>query len=343
MIETPRFWWRPDQVWAKRLLAPAGALYGAVTAQRMARPGRRLDRPVICVGNLVAGGAGKTPTVLWLVERLVGRGQQPAVLSRGYGRQKGDIDEVIRVDGERHTAHQVGDEPLLIARAAPCFVSADRRRAAQAAIASGATLLLLDDGLQNPSLAKTAAIAVVDGATGIGNGACLPAGPLRAPLGRQLPFVSLLLVLGDGAAGDGVAAEAGRRGIAVARGELRPGAQALQALHGRRLVAFAGLGRPEKFFRTLEDAGLDVVGRSSFPDHHLFGAADLARLQAAARRASADLVTTEKDRVRLPRDFPTLTLPVSLDVTDPAPLDAMLARALEQYRIRWNRIAIPSR
>ncbi|HEX4768837.1 MAG TPA: tetraacyldisaccharide 4'-kinase [Lichenihabitans sp.] len=328
MIETPRFWWRPDQVWAKRLLAPAGALYGAVTARRMARPGRRLDRPVICVGNVVAGGAGKTPTVLWLVERLEARGQRPVVLSRGYGRQRGDGDEVIRVDGDRHTAREVGDEPLLIARTAPCFVAADRRRAAEAAVASGGTVLLLDDGLQNPSLTKTASIAVVDGTTGIGNGACLPAGPLRAPLGRQLPFVSLILVLGDGAAGDGVAAEAGRQAVAVARGDLRPDARALQALRGRRLVAFAGLGRPDKFFRTLEEAGLDLVGRSSFPDHHPFREVDLARLLASARQASADLVTTEKDRVRLPADFPALTLPVSLDIEDPAPLDAMLDRAL---------------
>ncbi len=328
MIETPRFWWRPDRVWAKRLLAPAGAFYGAITARRMARPGQQFDRPVICVGNVVAGGAGKTPTVLWLVERLEARGQRPAVLSRGYGRQRGGVDEVIRVDLDRHTAREVGDEPLLIARVAPCFVAADRRRAAEAAIASGATVLLLDDGLQNPSLAKTAAIAVVDGATGIGNGACLPAGPLRAPLGRQLPFMSLLLVLGDGAAGDGVAVEARRRAISVARGDLRADARALQALRGRRLVAFAGLGRPEKFFGTLEDAGLDLAGRSSFPDHHPYRTADLARLLAAARHASADLVTTEKDLVRLPVDFPVLTLPVSLDIRDPAPLDAMLDRAL---------------
>ena len=319
----PRFWWQGGASWASRLLAPAGAVYGAITAQRMARPGRSLAIPVVCVGNFVVGGAGKTPVTLDLVRRLIRRAERPAVLSRGYGRDSAAA-ALLRVEPGRHGAREAGDEPLLLARLAPTYVAADRLAGAAAAIADGATILVLDDGLQNPALAKSLSLAVVDGEAGIGNGACLPAGPLRAPMTSQWRFVSALCVIGPGRAGDTLAEEARRRAIPVLRARLEPEPAAVATLGGRRLLAFTGIGRPEKFFRTIETCGLDLVARRAFPDHHPFGPEDRRLLLADAEAHDADLVTTEKDRVRLPPDFPVLVLPVSLRFDDVAALDSLL-------------------
>ena len=325
--QAPRFWWTAEKTLAARLLWPAGALYGAVTTRRMARAGRRVGVPVICVGNFVAGGAGKTPTAMKVARKLIARGERPAFLSRGYGGTS-DRSGVLRVDPERHRASEAGDEPLLLGRVAPTFVSADRCAAARAAIAAGATVLVLDDGLQSPALDRDAAIAVVDGEAGVGNGLCIPAGPLRAPLDRQWPTVSLLCVLGAGTAGWELSARASSLGVPTCRAWLRPDAAALAGLQGRRLYAFSGIGRPEKFFSTLEEQRLSLVGRRAFPDHHAFGERDRLSLLDQARRLGADLVTTEKDRVRLPADFPVLTLPVVLEFADDHPVDALLDRLL---------------
>ena len=232
----------------------------------------------------------------------------------------------MRVDPDRHAAAEVGDEPLLLARAAPCYVARDRVAAARAAAAAGATMVLMDDGLQNPALARDLAIAVVDGAVGVGNGLCLPAGPLRAPLERQWPAVDLVVVIGAGVAGDAVAAEAARRGKPVLRAAVEADARALRRLGGRPLLAFSGIGRPAKFFDTLEAAGLRVAERVAFPDHHAFTARDRERLAAAASAAGATLVTTEKDRVRLPEGFAVEVLPVRLAFDDPETLGDALGR-----------------
>jgi tetraacyldisaccharide 4'-kinase len=306
-------------------LAPLGHVYGAVTARRMAKAGFATAIPVVCVGNFVAGGAGKTPTALAIARRLEASGRAPAFLSRGYGGRLSRCG-VTRVDPARHVAAEVGDEPLLLARQAPTFVAADRRAGAAAAIAAGADILVLDDGLQNPSLRKDLSIAVVDGAAGVGNGFCMPAGPLRAPLARQWPNVSLLCLIGPGAPGEDVARTAAAAGLPMIRGRLVPEAAALDALRGRRIFAFAGIGRPEKFFATLAEHGLDVVGRRSFADHHPYAPADLAALTAAAAGLGAVLVTTEKDRMRLDISFAVLCLPVRLVFADATPLDALLAR-----------------
>ena len=220
----------------------------------------------------------------------------------------------------------MGDEPLLLARLAPTYVAADRVAAARAAVGDGATILVLDDGLQSPALQKTASIVVVDGAAGVGNGLCLPAGPLRAPLSVQWRFVAALCVVGAGEAGDALAADAGRRALPVLRARLEPQADAVTALKGRRFLAFSGIGRPEKFFRTAEQSGLEVVGRRSFPDHHLFGPQDRYDLSRAAERLGAELLTTEKDRVRLPAEFPARVLPVTLRLDDPGILDDLVDR-----------------
>ena len=175
----PRFWARERPGLAARALAPLGALYGLATARRMARPGTRVDAPVICVGNYVVGGAGKTPTAIAVARLLQNAGERVAFLSRGYGGAPRAAP--TRVDPHLHGALAVGDEPLLLARVAPCWVGADRVAAAREAIADGASVLVLDDGLQNPALVKDYAIAVIDGEAGFGNGLCFPAGPLRAP------------------------------------------------------------------------------------------------------------------------------------------------------------------
>ncbi len=328
-MRAPDWWWQPRPTVTAWLLAPLGAGYGALTAARMARSGVRLGVPVICVGNLVAGGAGKTPTALAIAVLLQKSGARPAFLSRGYGGTSGRA--VLRVDPALHRAAQAGDEPLLLAAAAPTFVGADRRLAAQAAVAAGADVLIMDDGLQNPSLAKAFALAVIDGRTGLGNGLCLPAGPLRAPPPRQWPFLSAVCVIGDGPAGAQAAALATAAGKPVLTARLAPDPAVIDALRGRRLLAFAGIGRPSKFTDTLREEGLDVVGLRAFPDHHPFSAADRDGLQRDAAAAGALLVTTAKDRVRLPPDFPAQAVPVGLVFDRPADLRAALSAALRAH------------
>ena len=321
----PRFWWRRAGP-AALALAPLGAVYGAITAHRMTRTGARIGVPVLCIGNFVVGGAGKTPTALAVAARLVARGHSPAFVSRGYGRRRrrGATGAVTRVEPNHDRAEDVGDEPLLLARAAPCYVSDDRVAAARAAVAAGATVVVLDDGFQNPSLGKDASLVVVDGAGGVGNGFCLPAGPLRAPLSRQWASTTLLAVIGAGSAGDAVATEAIRHGVDVVHGALEPDAAAVAALRNRRLLGFSGIGRPEKFFETLTGCGLDLAGRLGFPDHHAFTEDDRNALLRAAAETKSCLVTTEKDIVRLPEGFPAAVLPVTLSFADDRPLERLL-------------------
>lgn len=325
----PDFWWDVRPGLRARLLAPLGALLGGIAARRMGRPGLRLPVPVICVGNFVVGGAGKTPMVLAVLRHLSGSGRRAAVLSRGYGGGSGR-QGVTRVDPARHGAADVGDEPLLLAAAAPTYVAADRAAGAAAALADGAQILVLDDGMQNPALAKDLVLAVVDGARGIGNGLCLPAGPLRAPMAAQWPVVDRLCIIGPGAAGDAVAHAATRRGCPAFRARLVPRPASVAALRRQRLLALAGIGHPAKFFATLEAEGLDLVERRAFPDHHPFDAADRAALLARAEALGARLVTTEKDRVRLPPDFLAATLPVDLVPDEADALTAALAPLLER-------------
>ena len=324
-VAAPRFWWRKAGP-AALALAPVGAVYGAMTAYRMTKAGARIGVPVLCIGNFVVGGAGKTPTAIAVATRLAVRGQSPAFVSRGYGRReaRGTRGTVTRVEPSRHKAQDVGDEPLLLARAAPCFVSDDRVAAAMAAVAAGATVVVMDDGFQNPGLGKDASVVAVDGAAGVGNGFCLPAGPLRAPLSRQWPSTTLLAVIGAGPAGETLAAEAIDHGIGVLRGGLEPDPDAVAALRNRRLLGFSGIGRPEKFFETLVGCGLDLAGRLGFPDHHAFTAHDRTALLRAAAETKCSLVTTEKDIVRLPEGFPAAVLPVTLRFLDDAPLERLL-------------------
>ncbi len=304
-MKAPAFWSRPPGLIAW-LLSPIGWIYGAITAWRMGRPGVRAGIPVICIGNLTAGGAGKTPTVLMLAKALEERGESPFVVSRGYG---GRLAGPVRVEPERMTAAECGDEPLLLAARLPVIVSRDRLAGARLAEAQGATLVLLDDGLQNPRLAKDCTIAVVDAGQGLGNGLCLPAGPLRAPVAAQMRHVDAVLLIGDSPVSTLAGGEK-----PMFRARIVPDPEAVARLAGRPLLAFAGIGRPEKFFATLRDAGLDLVATRSFADHHPFTDAEIAALRADAAAAGLALVTTEKDAARLPpkaRDIDRLPIMLS--------------------------------
>lgn len=298
-MRPPAFWDASPRHPFARALAPVGALYGRFTAARMDRPGTTGSCPVLCVGNLTLGGAGKTPTALAIAAMLHDLGARPAFLTRGYG---GSLAGPVLVDHAHHNAAQVGDEPLLLARAATTVVSRDRPAGARLCAETGASVIVMDDGLQNPNLAKDLSLAVVDAGVGIGNGLPFPAGPLRVPLERQWRHVDGLVLVGEGEAGERVVVLARDQGLPVLRARLLPDL-AERHMAGRRLLAFAGIGRPEKFFATLRDTGADVVAQRSFPDHHAYREGELAGLNAEAKRLGASLITTQKDLVRLPAAF----------------------------------------
>ena len=322
-MRDPAFWWRKRSLLALPL-RPVAAVYGFVAGRRMRRRGERVGIPVICVGNLTVGGAGKTPTALAIGRILIAAGARPYFLSRGYG---GSFAGPIRVDPLKHRARDVGDEPLLLAQVCPTIVAADRVAGARAARDAGATVIVMDDGFQNPSLRKDLALVVVDGRRGIGNGHVLPAGPMRAPLARQLAQADAVLVVGKG---DGKGAGAARvieqargRGLPIFQGQLAPNPAAAWALAGQRVVAFAGIGDPEKFFQTITAAGITARVRLSFPDHHRYTRADASKILALTSHGDLQLLTTEKDHARMKND-PAVselagrskTLPVALTLDD---------------------------
>ena len=296
-MREPAFWWRRRSL-AARLLAPAGVACGAVAAQRLQQPGHRVAVPVICVGNLTVGGAGKTPTAIAIAELLRDSGKRPFIISRGYG---GNELGPLRVDPKHHRARDVGDEALLLARVAPVIVGADRVADALLARAEGADVLVMDDGFQNPALAKDLSIVVIDGRRGIGNGAVIPAGPLRAPLQAQLDRAQAVLVIAADSGAADVLAQVRARGLPIFHGHLAPDPAALTPFVNRRVLAFAGIGDPDKFFATLTSAGVKVAERRSFPDHHRYTLAEVSELAGRAGQRLV-LATTEKDAARLAGD-----------------------------------------
>jgi tetraacyldisaccharide 4'-kinase len=331
-MREPPFWWRQGGL-AAAMLQPLAAAYGAIAARRMAQPGAKAGVPVVCIGNPTVGGAGKTPAALAVVQMLKAGGETPVFLSRGYG---GRLTGPVRVDPSQHAAPDVGDEPLLLARAAPTIVARDRVKGAQAAVAAGAGVIVMDDGFQNPSLAKDFSVLVVDAKRGIGNGRVIPAGPLRAPLDVQLDRAQALIVVGEGDAVP-VLDDARKRALPVFRARLVPDEGFIASLAGTCVLAFAGIGDPEKFFATLRESGVTVAASRSFDDHHRYMRADAGALCGEAERSGLSLVTTEKDMARLQRDGDAAelvarsrALPVTLTFDDEAGFRSLLRERTRQ-------------
>lgn len=294
MSKSPEFWWRKPFPLAAAPLVPFSWIYGVVSGRRMFRKPKAKSRlPVVCIGNFVVGGTGKTPFAIALAELLRSEGFSPGFLLRGYGgRAKGPL----LVDTARQDAQEVGDEALLLAEHGPAVICADRPKGAVLAEAQPIDVLLMDDGFQNPALAKDLNLVLVDCATGFGNGFCLPAGPLRAPADRQIIRADCLVLVGEGEEADEAVHLAGRKGLPILHAHLRP--QKNEALASADLFAFAGIGRPQKFFKSLKDMGYSVRKTREFADHHTYSEADARALLTEAENEGLQLVTTRKDMVR---------------------------------------------
>jgi len=335
-LEAPFWWYRKTGALASAL-APLGRLYGRIAENRAARIEPHRSRlPVICIGNFTAGGGGKTPTAIAIAALLAELGARPAFLTRGYG---GASKEPILVK-QGQSAEEVGDEPLLLAEAAPTTVSADRTAGTRGIEASDASVIVMDDGFQNPSLIKDLSLVVVDAAVGLGNGLIIPAGPLRAPLEAQIARAGALIVIGDG----GKAA----RLIEAFKAQSKPVLKARMVPRQDRrwlgvlpVIGFAGIARPAKFFSTLRNEGARLIDTRSFPDHHRYTERDARRLLKAATEQNAMLVTTEKDYVRL-TDNPETALgelkhrcrpfPIAVEFEDAGAVKQLLAAAITRQR-----------
>lgn len=317
MMKAPAFWYQPDNPLG-RLLAPLGIVYrlGALVRRLGARP-YQAKVPVICVGNIVAGGSGKTPTALAIAALLKDAGHKPAFVTRGYG---GRLQGVLRVDRSVHSARDVGDEALLLARGAPTWVGRDRVAAIRAA-EDYASHIILDDGLQNPHLALSFTFLVIDGAVGFGNEHIIPAGPLRETFAHARPRVQAAIIIGEDTHN-----LAARFTVPVIRATLSPVLPEDFPRHDR-FFAFAGIGRPEKFYATCRAAGLNLIGTRDFSDHHIFTFDELKSLWHSASANGTRLLTTEKDFVRLSGDFRSQVLPLPIKLVADEKL-AMLVAAL---------------
>ena len=326
-MRAPDFWYEEPGI-AAGLLTPVGAAIDAAGRLRraVARP-YRAPVPVICVGNLVAGGSGKTPVALSLAATLAARGVATAIVMRGYG---GRLPGPTRVEPGRHDAEAVGDEALLAARQTACWVARDRAAGVRAAAADGAENIILDDGFQNPHVAKDLSLVVVDAAAGFGNCRLIPAGPLRERVAAGLARADAVVLVGDGGP------------PAIDRPILHASLDPIEGdrFSGAKLLAFAGIGRPDKFFASLRELGADLIGERGFPDHHPYRAAELAALHRDADAAKARLVTTRKDWVRLPPAERTdiEVLDIAVRWHDLAARDALMAPVLARTSERGRAI-----
>lgn len=327
-MRAPDFWY-PQSGRASltaNLLTPLGWLYGAASAWRiLTTTPRRTATKVICVGNLSAGGTGKTPICLALNDLLTADGTRTAFLTRGYG---GKVSDPTRIDTAIHSFAEAGDEALLLATAAPTYVSPTRRRGAEAAARDGADVIVMDDGFQNPALVRDLSFIVIDGAAGFGNRRMIPAGPLRESIRLGLRRAHAIILLGDlSHPRDRELVEAS--GLPVFQASINVDPRA-EFDHAKPVVAFSGIGRPQKFFDTAAAEGFDIVEAVPYPDHHAFKAKDLEWLETLASERGAGLLTTSKDFVRLPGDFQAKAreLPIRVLFDQPDAVQAFLEEAL---------------
>lgn len=286
-MKTPEYWQSNSLL--SKLLQPFGILYGALTQLRLKlKKPRSASVPVICIGNITAGGTGKTPVAISIAKLLTTEMYHPFFLTRGYG---GKLQNVL-VNNRKHSPKDVGDEPLLLAQQAPVAVNADRFAGAELAVANGADILLMDDGFQNPSLHKDLSFLVFDGSYGTGNGKIIPAGPLRETFADGIKRADALIILGKD---KHHLKEKSSLPVFFAHTE------AVQTLTGNlNVLAFAGIGHPQKFYRTLTKQGFNIVETVDFPDHHFYTASELERLLEKARKLNAEVYTTSKDYVKIP-------------------------------------------
>ncbi len=314
-MKTPLFW--KQKTFLSTLLLPLGWVYGTVTAWRMrrARP-YQASCPVFCVGNITAGGTGKTPVSIALAEILKSMGKHPFFISRGYG---GKLKGVL-VDEKKHTPFDVGDEPLLLAQTAPVVINPNRAEAAKLALQNGADCLIMDDGFQNPTLHKDFSFLVFDGAYGIGNGRVLPAGPLRESFEGGVQRAQALIILGQD-----VQNLAQKTKLPVLRGQIVP---VSPQKNKKPVLAFAGIGHPEKFYRSLEECGFDVAATRDFPDHHFYEEAELDALVEEAKQHDLEIYTTSKDYVKISAKFKPLIKVLGIRVEFD---DQRVKRLLKKY------------
>ena len=325
-MKAPDFWFK-DHSWQSVVLRPIGFLYAQLTARRLKQgTGYRAKIPVICVGNINVGGTGKTPTTIALVERLILKGATPHIVSRGYG---GQLDGPTRVLEQTHNAAQTGDEPLLLAAFAPTWVAKDRAAGVRAAEQAGADVILLDDGFQNPSVEKDLSLVVVNAKQGFGNGQVMPAGPLRETVSAGLRRADLVISIGDQHA-----PETSYQGVPLVRSKLEPLPTGMPWTD-MRVLAFAGIGDPFKFFATVRALGAKIIRSEALDDHQPLTVPLMQRLEIEAKTRKAQLVTTEKDAVRLPDSFraKVLTIPVRLRFDDWSEIDAAFAKIGFQSKI----------
>jgi tetraacyldisaccharide 4'-kinase len=338
----PDFWWHRHAL-AGLALAPLGALYGSVSGRRMRGRGVRLDIPVICVGNLVVGGAGKTPTAIALAAFCRKLDLSPGFLTRGYrGRERGPLC----VSASAHSAEDVGDEALLLARFAPTVVSVDRPSGAKLLARLGADVVIMDDGFQNPSLSKDLSLVVIDAERGIGNGFVLPAGPLRAPLAEQVQHADALIVVGEGTGAGKAVRVAARAGKPTLRAFTEPGRK--RGLRRRPYLVFCGIADPAKFHASLSASGATIGHTMSFPDHHVFSEAECDSILTEAKRRDLVPITTEKDQVRLNGPgaaaarlaATTETFPIRIRFEEPRRLNTLILDAVAAHGGAYRNVPV---
>lgn len=333
--EAPPFWYETPG-FRTAILSPISWIYGKIASDRMIKAKRRkVDVPVICIGNFTVGGTGKTPTAIALAKSASEMGLKPGILTRGYG---GTATSPTLVDVTHHSAKYVGDEPMLLAKTAPTMVSQDRYAGALALIEQGVDIILMDDGFQSAHLWFDYSVLVVDAVRGLGNGKVIPAGPVRAPLKDQMIYAHALCVIGNGNTADDLIRIAARSAKPVYNAVLRPNSASEFA--NKECLAFAGIGDPQKFFTSLEKTGAKLQLTKAFPDHHYYSDDEIEELMSLAKQSELELVTTRKDYVRLQsghgksKEFSELlkVLDITLMFDDPATSSIIINRAMKKFR-----------